>query len=347
MPMSNGTYYAPTWNNNAPPAIDATEMQAISDTAEIVPTLVRPNLLDNWYFVGGGSQQNGGQFPINQRGSITYSTGGAYGIDRWKTSHSGMSLSISSGYIEVSSSLSYHHFQQGIENGSKVAGNTVTLSAIVKGTQGNKVGLAIYNSGAATILGRSDRTLSGGWDLIQETINVPSNFLVAMFAIYTSLSGTSTTLQIKAAKFELGDTQTLAHYDSANSVWVLNEVPNFQQELARCQRYQVLLFSANSYNRVSNSVAETSTGVHFYMPIPTTLRSATVSVEFIKGAVGNLYVYDPSDSSYNAVSAISILQTATSGFLDLSITTSNLTAGHGVELRVMSVEVWVLANCNL
>ena len=25
------------------------------------------NLLDNWYFVGGGSQQGGGQFPINQR----------------------------------------------------------------------------------------------------------------------------------------------------------------------------------------------------------------------------------------------------------------------------------------
>lgn len=29
---------------------------------------IRRNLLDNWYFVGGGSQQGGGQFPINQRG---------------------------------------------------------------------------------------------------------------------------------------------------------------------------------------------------------------------------------------------------------------------------------------
>ena len=26
------------------------------------------NLLDNWYFVGGGSQQGGGSFPVNQRG---------------------------------------------------------------------------------------------------------------------------------------------------------------------------------------------------------------------------------------------------------------------------------------
>lgn len=32
------------------------------------------NLLDNWYFVGGGSQQGGGQFPINQRGETSYST---------------------------------------------------------------------------------------------------------------------------------------------------------------------------------------------------------------------------------------------------------------------------------
>lgn len=32
MPIQNGRYVSPTWNNNAPPAMDKTEMQAITDT---------------------------------------------------------------------------------------------------------------------------------------------------------------------------------------------------------------------------------------------------------------------------------------------------------------------------
>lgn len=34
MPMSGSNYVAPTWVDNAPPAIDAAELQAISDTIE-------------------------------------------------------------------------------------------------------------------------------------------------------------------------------------------------------------------------------------------------------------------------------------------------------------------------
>ena len=33
---------------------------------------VRPNLLDNAYFVGGGSQQGGEQLPINQTGATSW-----------------------------------------------------------------------------------------------------------------------------------------------------------------------------------------------------------------------------------------------------------------------------------
>ena len=38
-----------------------------------VPTLVRPNLLDNWYFAN----------PVNQRGQTSY-TGTGYTVDRWE-----------------------------------------------------------------------------------------------------------------------------------------------------------------------------------------------------------------------------------------------------------------------
>ena len=39
-----------------------------------------------------------------------------------------------------------------------------------------------------------------------------------------------------AAKLELGNTQTLAHQDSSGN-WILNEIPDFGEQLRRCQRY--------------------------------------------------------------------------------------------------------------
>lgn len=41
------------------------------------------NFLDNAYFVGGGSQKDGGKFPINQRGQTSWSAAGPM-FDRWK-----------------------------------------------------------------------------------------------------------------------------------------------------------------------------------------------------------------------------------------------------------------------
>lgn len=40
---------------------------------------------------------------------------------------------------------------------------------------------------------------------------------------------------IRAVKLELGTQQTLAHQE--NGVWVLNEIPNYGEQLRRCQRY--------------------------------------------------------------------------------------------------------------
>ena len=42
--------------------------------------------------------------------------------------------------------------------------------------------------------------------------------------------------ELVAIKLELGDQQTLAHQD-ADGNWVLNEIPDYGEQLARCQRY--------------------------------------------------------------------------------------------------------------
>ena len=49
------------------------------------------NLLDNAYFVGGGSQLGDGIFPINQRGQSSY-TGNSIGMDRWRNTGNGTTV---------------------------------------------------------------------------------------------------------------------------------------------------------------------------------------------------------------------------------------------------------------
>ncbi|MBD5099510.1 MAG: hypothetical protein HDT35_08220, partial [Clostridiales bacterium] len=72
---------------------------------------------------------------------------------------------------------------------------------------------------------------------------------------------------LHAAKLELGAVQTLAHQDEDGN-WVLNDpTPNKALELAKCQRYQ-LLISGNIGLGISN-------GSEVYMPIllPVSLRA--------------------------------------------------------------------------
>ena len=49
-------------------------------------------------------------------------------------------------------------------------------------------------------------------------------------------------IQIQAVKLELGSEQTLAHNEGTeeNPVWVLNEIPDYGEELRKCQRYYQL-----------------------------------------------------------------------------------------------------------
>ena len=51
------------------------------------------------------------------------------------------------------------------------------------------------------------------------------------------IGSTDNSATIIAIKLELGDTQTLAHKE--NGVWVLNEIPDFGEQLRRCQRLAV------------------------------------------------------------------------------------------------------------
>lgn len=173
-------------------------------------TFVRPNLLDNWYFVGGGSQQGGRQFPINQRGQTSY-TGTGYSIDRWRGgSSSTASVLVKSDGVEV-----IEDFQQIVSLSVLVPGCTYTFSEL---TSDGRLGSITF-----TYTTDIDINISDGVSYL--VVAAANDYCI--FRVY----GVGQTLQ--AVKLELGDTQTLAHHE--NGVWVINGIPNYEEQLLRCK----------------------------------------------------------------------------------------------------------------
>lgn len=226
---------APTANSDNP--VKSSGIKAALD--EKLNTIGKGiNLLDNWYFVGGGSQQGGGQFPINQRGQSSY-TGNVYGIDRWNTVswNSTPTMFVGSDGVRLVGESNYSNsclMQQKIENASRYAGKQLTASAIISNIiSGNSIRLYIGINGDQ----RYTSVVFRSTGLYSVTFQVPPDTESMYFMIgqHGSDGGRGKTdIEILATKLELGDTQTLAHQE--NGAWVLNDPPpDYDTELLKCQ----------------------------------------------------------------------------------------------------------------
>lgn len=187
---------------------------------------VRPNLLDNWYFTGGGSQQGGGQFPINQRGGETsHDTVSSYGIDRWLYG----TFALTPQGLKLSSATTLY---QRLANTEIFTGKTLTYSVLwsdgklltITGTPDQGQGV---NDGDRAIRFDIDGSLSVLWVSIQ------------------SLDATEKTAV--AAKLEFGDQQTLAYQDDTGT-WQLLPQPesDYATQLLKCQRYYQIYSTADA-----------------------------------------------------------------------------------------------------
>ena len=238
-----------------------------SDWRELSSTdqLCNPNLLDNWYFVNPVNQRNGyivpagvdyytftwekvgrtdKPYPVLLRrdaannydceieiGGTRYVVGGAdtipgycgnwiYTIDRWNLADGDGLLEIHDGYITYKDSA---YFFQPIPQDTvkSLVGKTVTLSFL-------------YSDGTLDTGSCNITSWSGNWNVFLEIGNI------RVVGVDKSLLWVTCVANGKgmiAAKLELGDQQTLAHKE--NGVWVLNEIPDFGEQLRKCQRYFV------------------------------------------------------------------------------------------------------------
>lgn len=186
---------------------------------------VNRNLLDNWYFVGGGSQLGYGVFPVNQRGQTSYSTTG-YCIDRWK---------LTSGSVTLSSS-------------------GITLNGTVVQILPKSIGLPVV---ASALL--SDGTM------ITPTYNDSTK----------TFTLTASNKTIVAVKLEIGDTQTLAHEE--NGVWVVKEIPDFDEELSKCQKYLRVASWDTSAWTTGYGYGANATTINIFFPFDGMVANPTIS----------------------------------------------------------------------
>lgn len=170
-----------------------------------VQAISNPNLLDNPWFT------------VNQRGATSWSSG--YGVDRWMPQRADITVNADKTLTVTPTVLSTNNgfIGQRIEKENSLLGKTVTISALLSsGT--------IISHTFDTIEDAINNAVEGNYNFGYSTVTSSSYDLV-WFGLRSNSTISSVT--IKAIKLELGSVSTLA----------MDTAPNYQQELAKCQRY--------------------------------------------------------------------------------------------------------------
>ena len=229
---------------------------SIADSTPIsgaVKYRTNPNLLDNWYFGN----------PVNQRGQTEYTEDTTYTIDRWWLQYD-TTLSVVDGGIKIGGKWDV---QQYFEN--TLPNATYTLSLLYKDRTGSDpLRLIAGNRTDGDIAQTESKDASG---ILSVTFSTATSNKV-YFGFAGSVDNSAT---IIAAKLELGSTQTLAHKE--NGVWVLNEIPDFWEQLRMCQRY--LFSTRGTTNYVcagSGYISVDGTEAIIVVPTPVSLRATPV-----------------------------------------------------------------------
>lgn len=253
------------------------------------------NLLDNAYFVGGGSQLGDGIFPINQHGKTSYSTVNQYTIDRWINGGYGNSLSVAlkEDCIEMKRLLlgTNPPLQQIFHNPEILRNKKLTMSVLAKTAKNRTYFLrAALNDTEITI---APITASNDFTLFSGTFDAPDDLSKLVLSVQDLATAQNNnpqigdTCQIKAVKLECGERQTLAK-QNADGSWNLLKIPNYSETLAKCQRYLLKI----NYGRY-RAVALNSASIFYSVPIPVSMVSKPSIVDTTKLAVQNGISFGP------------------------------------------------------
>ena len=208
------------------------------------------NLLDNWYFGN----------PVNQRGQTSYNTPG-YSIDRWYLQGGSFELSDNAlTFLFPPASGGVERFNQKIPLEKFIHG-VYTISILT--TDGLYSKSFEYEPGD-----NADVQFDMGNGVCIGFITQGAS--LARYRFFNVGTSENISVSIIATKLEVGDHQTLAHQDEDGN-WVLNEIPDYGEELAKCQRYLIPMDANSCWG-----FAESNTSAYLYLPLPVSMRTTPV-----------------------------------------------------------------------
>lgn len=293
---------------------------------------VNPNILDNWYF-GNPVDQRGGY--VVTPGQLLYSvadltvgadpsdgyyqvishndreahikvndvdrwayfpncvrgyTGAVFTIDRWALTNSNGSIRLDNLGMHITGNTGDTNLVQYIQDYAQYAGKTMTMSCIADGKLYQRT-FTIPKSlpTSATSYGYIETPNGGLW-----TRGSTAN-------MYVQIRGKSgLTQNYFACKLELGTQQTLAHQD-ANGNWVLNEIPDYNEQLLRCcmntayssDTYANNKITANAINATPDIVtyySETTSADDLLVPLALIPISTSSNAE-LQAIIGGSFAY--------------------------------------------------------
>lgn len=237
-------------------AVSTTELEELKTTLLKNAQGYHHNLLDNWYFPAA----------VNQRGATGAITSGGYFLDRWKRIGN-TPVTYENGILTLSSSAGgYCGIDQRFDEAFKstIVGQVATLSIMFgDGTLVSKTVNIRDNVENVPVYFGSGASYS--------LIDTRDNMLC-----FRIVSAGDDSFSLKAVKFELGDQQTLARR-GADDKWVLNEIPDYGEQLARCQRYYVDMANAQPIYRSGLGIGAWPTvGSSLIVPVPMRAKPAIV-----------------------------------------------------------------------
>lgn len=216
---------------------------------------VQENELDNAYFVGGGT--GWGSFPVNQRGQAEYS-GVAPLFDRWKNSFGdGGAITLTQNGVTFTGANPYLTIRQVLKRALPI-GETYSLSILLhdKSFYTQVITVPTKNEYSQPVLiGNSMLRLFG-----------PDLFELIVF-------NGDTIPEVVLIKLEPGKTQTAA-YQKADGTWArLPQNLDYQQELAKCQVYQIELNPYKFQNPTVGTVTRGPSNWYCAIALPATMRT--------------------------------------------------------------------------
>lgn len=219
----------------------------------------RKNLIRNWYFVGGGSQQGGGQLPINQRGQTSY-TGGATTtpcFDGWFLGPD-LTADLERDFLLLTTGAAtkdYYFCQNLVSDGEPY-----TFSVFVGTFTGNFTPmLAVQKTGGDYVFYAMETVTQNS--IASVTVSVPEGTTFRVMFFWRGAS--NCTAEVIAMGAEHGEGQTLGYPDSTGA-WQLFETPDYLETLQQCQRY---LYVAEGATDCAASFGGNGLGFNLAIPV--------------------------------------------------------------------------------